>query len=136
MGFQQGRVCFAVHTTRAGLEFFPPGTNPGDPVATQAGGGTWRWRRAGSWLAGQPWSPREAKRRGQGSQGELWAEPRMTPPKSLRGREAWPEVVVFRRQDSGWPGGHKGGGASMGGALVEAGLDGARFSAAAAPPTP
>lgn len=58
------------------------------------------------------------------------------PPKPLRDREAWPEGVVLRRQDSAGLEGIKGAGTLMGGALVEAGLNGACFSAAAAPPTP
>lgn len=58
--------------------------------------GPWRPSSHSSWrgdlevvacrklACGQPWSPGEAKFAGQGSQGELWAEPRM-PPKPPEG---------------------------------------------------
>lgn len=45
----QDKVRFAVHSTRAGLESFPPGTKHGNPVVPQAGG--WRWWPAESWPA-------------------------------------------------------------------------------------
>lgn len=81
----------------------------GDPVATQAGGGTWRWWRAGSWPA--------VSLRTQGRQNSEAKDHRASCGRNqgcllnpARDREAWPGVLVVQRPDSGWPGGHKEGG--------------------------
>lgn len=58
------------------------------------------------------------------------------PPKPPKDREAWLGVVVGGDKTQAVQEGIKGEGTLMGGALVEAGLYGACFSAAAVPPTP
>lgn len=81
----------------------------GDPVATQAGVGTWRWWRAGSWPA--------VNFRAQGRQNSEAKDHRARCGRNqgcllnpASDREAWPGVLVVQRPDSGWPGGHKEGG--------------------------